>query len=303
MKKIKNITKSILILSITAFIFYLIFQKIDYISLKKTFLEINLFYIPLIIGLVLLIPIISSKKWQSVLFAMNYRISFKKSFCIVMGALPVSVITPARSGDLIRAYYLKNKIPIGKTMGAVFAERIIDILILATFSLFGGLFFKNLLFIFIPIFVFLSIVLFFLIIRKIKFLFNLEWQERIDQFLYVSKIFFKTPKKILPILFYSAILWSIIILETKMLFLALGANIPIVYIFAAFPLSVFIGLIPITLAGMGTRDSAIIYFFAHLTNSSTCLAMGLLYSFFGYFLLALLGLPFMKKCLNTIYLH
>jgi len=299
MKKIKNITKSILILSITAFIFYLIFQKIDYISLKKAFLEINLFYIPLILGLVLSIPVISSKKWQSVLFAMNYQISFKESFYIVMGALPISVITPARSGDLIRSYYLKNKIPIGQTMGAVFAERIIDILILAIFSLFGGLFFKNLLFIFVPISIFFLCVSFFLVIRKIKFLFNLKWQERINQFLYVSKIFFKTPKKILPILFYSTILWSIIILEIKILFLALGVNISIVYIFAAFPLSVFIGLIPITLAGMGTRDSAIIYFFAHLTNPGICLAMGLLYSFFGYFLSALFGLPFMKKMLQN----
>jgi len=83
-----------------------------------------------------------------------------------------------------------------------------------------------------------------------------------------------------------------------MLFLALGANIPIIYIFAAFPLSIFIGLIPITLAGMGTRDSAIIYFFAHLTSPSICLAMGLLYSLFGYFLLSLLGLPFMKRLLQ-----
>jgi len=296
MKKTKNLIKLILILSITALIFYLIFQKIDYISLKNIFLEINLFYIPLILGLVLLIPITSSKKWQSILSAMNYQISFKESFYIIMGALPISVSTPARSGDLIRSYYLKNKIPIGKTMGAVFVERIIDILILATFSLLGGLFFKNLLFIFIPIFVFLSIGISFFIIHKIKFLFNLKWQERINQFLYISKIFFKNPKKIIPILFYSTILWSIIILETKMLFLALGVNIPIIYIFAAFPLSIFIGLIPITLAGMGTRDSAIIYFFAHLASPSICLAMGLLYSFFGYFLLAILGLPFMKKC-------
>ena len=111
------------------------------------------------------------------------------------------------------------------------------------------------------------------------------------------------PKKILPILFYSIILWSIIMLEIKILFLALGTNLPIIYIFAAFPLSIFIGLIPITLAGMGTRDSAIIYFFAHLASPSICLVIGLLYSFFGYFLLALFGLPFMKKCLKTIYLH
>ena len=83
-----------------------------------------------------------------------------------------------------------------------------------------------------------------------------------------------------------------------MLFFALGSNISFIYIVAAFPLSIFVGLIPITLAGMGTRDSAIIYFFAHLAGPSTCLAMGLLYSFFGYFLLALFGLPFMKKMIS-----
>jgi len=74
MKKIKNIAKSILILSTTAFIFYLIFQKIDCASLKKAFLEINLFYIPLIIGLVLLIPIVSSKKWHQKKYYLFYSI-------------------------------------------------------------------------------------------------------------------------------------------------------------------------------------------------------------------------------------
>jgi len=298
MKKIKNIVKLISILSVTALVFYLIFQKIDYLSLKTVFLKVDLFYLLLAIGIILLIPILSSKKWQLVLSAMDYQISFKESFCIVMGALPISMVTPARSGDLMRSYYLKDKIPISQTTGAVFAERIIDILILATFSLIGGLFFKNILFIIVPLSVFFLIGLFFLVIRKIRFLFNLKWQERINQFLCVSKIFFRKPKKILPVMFYSTILWLTIILETKTLFLALGVNIPFIYVAAAFPLSIFVGLIPITLAGMGTRDSAIIFFFSHLASPSICLAMGLLYSFFGYWLLAILGLPFMKKMLQ-----
>lgn len=295
MKKNKNIIRSILILGLTVLIFYLIFQKIDYLSLKTILLEVNLFYLTLALGLILLIPILSSKKWQSVLSAMDYHISFKESFNIIMGALPISVITPARSGDLIRSYYLKNKIPISKTMGAVIAERAIDILILATFSLFGGLFFKNLLFIIVPFSVFFLAGLCFLIIRKTKFLFNSKWQIKIDQFLFVSKIFFRKPKKLMPVLFYAIILWLTIILEAKILFLALGVNIPFVYVIAAFPLSIFVGLVPITLAGMGTRDSAIIFFFAHLANPSICLAIGLFYSFFNYWLLAILGLPFMKK--------
>ena len=98
-------------------------------------------------------------------------------------------------------------------------------------------------------------------------------------------------------MFYALILWLLPIFAAKILFLALGANVPLFYIAAAFPLAIFIGLIPITIAGMGTRDSAIIYFFSFWVSSSICLGVGLLYTLFAYWFLALLGLPIMKKLL------
>ena len=85
------------------------------------------------------------------------------------------------------------------------------------------------------------------------------------------------------------------IFAAELLFLALGVNISLFYIAAAFPLAIFVGLIPITIAGMGTRDSAIIYLFSAWAGSSVCLGVGFLYSFFAYWFLALLGLPIMKK--------
>ena len=138
-----NIIKFAVLFIVTLLIFYLIFQKIDYVSLKKTFLNANLSYLVIASLVVLLVPILSAKKWQLMLRAMNYSISWKESFDIIMAVFPVSAITPSKSGHLIKAYYLRNKIPVTQTVGAIIIERFIDVLMLSFFSFIGALILKN----------------------------------------------------------------------------------------------------------------------------------------------------------------
>lgn len=298
MPKITKIIKPLFSIAITFLIFYLIFQKIDYRSLKKVFLNADLLYLAIAPLVIFLSPIFSAKKWQSMMEAMNYSLGWKESFKIIIATLPVSAITPSKSGDLVKAYYLKNKIPPSQTIGVVVTERLIDISVLALYSFIGALILKNSLILTISLSVILLIFLFFLIINKIRLPFP-KWQQKIENFLQVSKIFIHHPQKLLPVLFYTLIFWLIPIFEVKILFLSLGVNISLLYITAAFPLSIFVGLIPITIAGMGIRDSAIVYFFSLWTEPSVCFGVGLLYSFFAYWFLALLGLPVMKKLLLT----
>lgn len=296
MPKITKIIKFLFFLAVTFLIFYLIFQKIDYRSLKEVLLNANLFYLVLALLIAPLTLVVSAKKWQSMVKTINYSIDFKESLKIVMAASPLAVITPAKSGDLIRAYYLKDRVPAAQTMGAVITERFIDISVLAFYSFAGAVILGNGLIIKISLSLIFLILLFFLVINKIKLPFT-KWQQKIENFLSVSRIFIQQPKKILPVLFYALILWLMSVFLVKILFLALGANIPLFHIVATFPVTIFVGLLPVTIAGMGTRDSAIIYFFSSLAKPSICLGVGFLYSLFGYWFLALLGLPVMKKML------
>lgn len=295
MKTIK-LVKLLLFLAVTLLIFYLIFQKIDYVSLKEVFLNAKWPYLATGALIIVSTQIISAKKWQAVLRAMDYSLSFRDSFKIIMAASPVSAVIPAKAGDLVRAYYLKDKIPASRVAGGVVAERFIDIAILAFYSFLGALFLKNWVIGSISLSVIFSIPVFFLVVNKIKLPLG-KWRERIESFLHVSNIFIREPKKLLPILFYGLILWLAPILTAKMFFLALGASVPLLYVAAAFPLAIFISLLPITIAGMGTRDSAIIYLFSQFASTPVCLGVGLLYSFFAFWFLALIGLPFMKKVL------
>lgn len=296
MSKTIRFAKLLFFSAITALIFYLISRKIDYFSLKETFLSAKWWYIAPIASVIFLSLVLVAKKWQAVLKAMDYSISFKEAFRMIMAVFPISVITPAKAGDLVKAYYLKGKAPVSRVAGAVAVERIIDIFVLAFYSLLGAVIFKNNLILIISLSIIFLIPLSFLAINKIKLPFT-NLQQRIENFLYVSKIFIGQPRRIAPLLFYTLILWLSNFLIIKFLFLSLGSNVPLLYITAAFPLVVFISLLPITIAGMGTRDAAIIYFFGLWAAPSVSLGVGLMYAIFAYWLLALLGLPAMRKLL------
>lgn len=292
----KKHAKFLLFLAVTLSVFYFIFRKVDYASLKEALLNADWRYLIVAALFIIFTTVLSSKKWQSVMRAMDYDIDFMNSLKIIMATYPVSAIVPAKAGDLMKAHYLKEKIHPLKTIGAVIAERLIDVYILSLYSLVGAIIMKNGLILIISSSIIISIPLFLTIAIKTN-LPPLRWRKKLENFFWVVNIFLNNPKRILPIVFYSIVLWLILILSAKFLFLSLGVNIPLFYIAAAFPVAIFIGLIPITLAGMGTRDSAIIYLFGLWAGPSVSLGVGLLYSLFAYWILALLGLPIMKKLL------
>ena len=86
--------------------------------------------------------------------------------------------------------------------------------------------------------------------------------------------------------------------QTKLLFDGVGVGVPLGFTAAALPVAIFVGLLPITCGGMGTRDSAIAVLFAEFATAPQALAVALLYSFFGYWLLAVVGIPFVKKAID-----
>mgnify|MGYP006311400611 CR=1 FL=1 len=52
-------------------------------------------------------------------------------------------------------------------------------------------------------------------------------------------------------------------------------------------------LLPVSLAGMGTRDAALLYLSRGLIEPPALLASSIVYTFLGYFLMGALGLPFL----------
>ena len=78
--------------------------------------------------------------------------------------------------------------------------------------------------------------------------------------------------------------------KSYLFFLALGLKIDFMIILAIVPLGIIVGMIPITIAGIGTRDAAFIYLFKDIVPSHVMIAFGMIFSL-RYIIPALVGLP------------
>ena len=94
----------------------------------------------------------------------------------------------------------------------------------------------------------------------------------------------------------SLFLWLMHLFQIWLFVLALNSNVPFLDNAAMASLAIFIGLLPFTLAGIGTRDAAIIFFYQPYIGVPTAAALGLLCTL-RYFLPALIGLPFVRQYL------
>lgn len=90
----------------------------------------------------------------------------------------------------------------------------------------------------------------------------------------------------------SLVLWAGHLAQLWLFARALG-QVPLIASMAAATLSLLAGLLPFTMAGVGTRDLAIVYFYHDWLTPAQCAALGMLATL-RYLLPAIAGLPFVS---------
>jgi len=298
--RMKTWLKMFLFLGITILIFYLLFRRIDFFAVLGLIRQVSVWYMLIAFLLTMSFPVMSALRWQQILKSMDYHVSFVRCLLIIVGIWPISATSPSKAGDLLKAYSLRNDIPASKVAGSVLTERALDVFSLTMFSLAGSIIFRKLEILLIAVAILVIIILAFIIVNLgIRFPIKESWQEKLDNLLLSTRTLAQNKWALVLILFLTFGNWFASIVQTKLLFQAIDAQVPLLFTATALPIAIFVGLIPITLSGMGTRDSAIVFFFSDYASASQALAVGILYSFFGYWLLSIIGLPFMRKALRS----
>jgi uncharacterized membrane protein YbhN (UPF0104 family) len=106
------------------------------------------------------------------------------------------------------------------------------------------------------------------------------------------------PGRLAAILVLTAGLWTLHVVQILVFFRAAGARAPALAVFALVPVAILVGLLPLSLAGLGTRDAALVYLFAGLDRPEVLAAVGLLTAT-RYLVPALAGLPFLPLVLQA----
>lgn len=235
---------------------------------------------------------------------------------LILAASSLNMVLPSKMGDIAKAYFMRDRghLTGSLALSLVVFEKACDMLSLLLWCVFGLLLYpqKDWLFWVMTVSVLGGLVLGLLLLgwpRFAQFFFRQaeriapkklgkklvtlshSWQEMHDYF-------WGDRRQLAQISAMSIFIWFLHLLQIWFFILALRAWVPFLTNLALSPLAILAGLLPLTFAGVGTRDAALILFYAPYFNAATAAALGVLCTS-RYFIPAIAGLPFLGQYLSV----
>lgn len=241
------------------------------------------------------IPLSASFRWMGVLRAVEgLRFPYGGALRAVLMANVLNSFLPSKAGDGAKAVYLRQHGGLSMGVGTVILERAVDFSVLGLLGMAGYFTSGALWGLFAGAFLLGSMVTLFSIILLFP-VNKLPLPEKIlgklDSLGKVFRCWVRHPGAMAQTLAGSLCTWSMAGLTVCCLSSAFQTGIPWGYAYGVFPLAILAGLIPVTVSGVGTRDSAFVFLLsAHSTVEGATL-VGLGYTVFGYWILSLISLP------------
>lgn len=263
----------------------------------------------------LLFPLLNTLRWMAVLKAAGVRMGFWRAFSVTMACWPVGTLTPAKAGELLKAAAVQPEAELSTGVGTVLAERIVDVGVLgAVGAVFGAVCLH-------PVAALTGLggmtaamMVFAMAMwmeRRLRRgrdprrvlpgagLLPAKWREKVSgKLLALTRVFSRLRRNrpaFAACAGFSAINWFLSMLQLWILLEAFRAPAPLALMMAILPAATFAGLLPLTIAGAGTRDAALLFLAAGAVDPAALFAAGVVYTLTGYFGLGVLGLPFLHR--------
>ncbi|CBN55445.1 MULTISPECIES: lysylphosphatidylglycerol synthase transmembrane domain-containing protein [Kamptonema] len=309
MKRLISLIVSLLILAV-------IYWKIDFAGLIQVFRNCDRWWMAISLSMVVPLTMLTAWRLQQ-LMPVGGKLGFGEANRLILAASVLNMVLPSKMGDIAKAYFMKQRghLDGSLSLSLVVFEKACDMLSLLLWCVFGLILYpqKDWLFWVMTAAVSLGLItgimllgsrkfaqIFFRIVCKIlpkKFRskiekFQLSWRE-------MQQFFWQDKRQLLKITTTSIVIWFGHLLQIWFFILALNAWTPFLANLALSPLAILAGLLPLTFAGVGTRDAALIAFYSPYFAAPTAAALGLLCTS-RYLLPAIGGLPFLGQYLVSI---
>lgn len=283
-----------------------ILTRVDLSSVASTITKVNLWY--LTAAVIIIIPSILLKSWRWQLLLKMQRVDYglKQAFPAYFGSIYLGLFTPGRLGEFARILYLTNdkELPVGGAFSSVLVDRLFDIYLLVAVGGYGLIAFSLLgegTMLAVTIVALLVVISLLLLNRRIgKGLIGTVYRAKVfnrfggriktsvDQF-YSGLERLANRKLVFPLLLTLAT-YALYFGQCYLLALSLNLPLSFLYITICMAVAVLITMIPITIAGIGTRDATVIALFSlQGIASESALSYSLLVLFAFYICAAVMG--------------
>jgi uncharacterized protein (TIRG00374 family) len=302
-------------------IFIYIILNIDLPTVAGILLKTNILFFGAAILITGIDIVIKAFKWQLIFNSYNVSVPYSRFLKSWLVGLSLSLITPGKVGDFAKAYYLKDKAPLGKGLTTVMADRIIDLLTLFILAIIGLSLFATyyspnpaLLITMYALFVLFVLSVFLFSRKRIAsfilrpFYYRLAPEKHREKMKSVYTDFYsgislilERKRLVLAVIILTFLVWLGTIFVIYFAALSLGFWIPPAFVFIAFSIITLLEALPISFSGLGTRDATLIFFFGFISISAEAsLSVSLLYLLITY-IYAIAGFALWYK--NPIKIH
>ena len=308
--------KRLLSLVVSTVILLIIYSRIDFAGLIAVFQGCHLVWMVTALAMVVPITFFSSWRLQQIVPG-QVNLGLWEANRLILAASVLNMVLPSKMGDIAKAYFMRDRSGISGTLSLsiVVFEKACDFLSLLLWCSFGLLLYpvKDAFFVSMTVAIAGGLVLGVMVLasrrfsglvfktveqvapgkakRKIQSL-GASWKE-------MQSYFWSDRRQLLVITATSIFIWLLHLLQIWFFILALNAWVNPLTNLALSPLAILAGLLPLTFAGVGTRDAALIFLYQPYFSQTTGAALGLLCTS-RYLLPAIGGLPFLNQYLSRM---
>lgn len=310
--------KRLISLFVSAGILALLYWQIDFGAMVDVFRQSKPGMLAIALGMVIPLTLLTAWRFQ-LLVPRSKRdggrvLSLWQSTRLILEASVLNMVLPAKAGDIIKAFFVVDRTELtgSEALSLVVFEKASDLLSLLLWCGLGlwilpknGLLFWGFAVIIggtavVGLSVLLSkrvAALMFGIAHKLLPAKVQSPVEKIEAAWGAMREQVSQPGKLFSLAGLSIFIWFLHLLQIWLFILALGAFVPLTTNMALAPLAILAGLLPLTFAGVGTRDAALVVLFAPYFAAPVAAALGVLCTM-RYVLPAALGLPFFARGLS-----
>jgi uncharacterized protein (TIRG00374 family) len=247
--------------------------------------------------------LLGALRWQVVLESMHYRLGFWRALVAVLATWPLVLVTPSRASDFLRAVAVRRTVPLAAGTGSVLAEKAVDMSLLLLIAAVGagleGLWLWCALTTAALVVEVAAVALLVAHRGRLSTLPLLRAHtQKIEDLFRAFDALFASPLRLAAACVLSLVIRVLTLGITFALLRAVDADVDLFDTCALWPVATLVGLVPVTLAGMGTRDATFMYLLSergHLLTRANVLAATMGYSAIGVGAFAIIGLPFMAS--------
>ncbi len=263
-----------------------------------------------VLAIVLILPQVAIRayRWQGLMARSSIACPWRQSLVFYFKGIFIGLVTPGRLGEFAKGVFLKQSgiAAISRSLPSVLVDRFLDLVVLMTLALMALPHFER-----IPhadtfsalalgamtaltalgLFWLAASRQLFVIAARFKSRLGANWSGTLDEFVTGCRALIS--KGLLVSLMWTVGGYAVFFLQTHAIGIALGLPADFMTIARVVSISILVGFIPITFAGLGTRDAVLIFLFGLADiDQASALSFAILYIFVNVICLGLISFFF-----------